>query len=146
MQVESREFARIISEARAIAEETNQPPSSTHLLLGLFAAYGVSLGISRPVHELGEAALADGLGDALRRVGSGREGFALSADAPRTIFHLDLQRRAVITSVPFDDAAELYATGTGVQLLALDRAGKNFSILPAEPLRPGVTAAAAPGD
>jgi ATP-dependent Clp protease ATP-binding subunit ClpC len=38
MQVESREFARIVSEARAIAEETNQPPSSTHLLLGLFAA------------------------------------------------------------------------------------------------------------
>ncbi|WP_420135138.1 YncE family protein [Rhodopseudomonas sp.] len=83
--------------------------------------------------------------DALLRAPNGREGFALSADAPRTIFHFDLQRRSVITSVPSPDAAELFATGTGVQLLALGRSGEGFYILPAEPLRLGVTLSAAAG-
>jgi ATP-dependent Clp protease ATP-binding subunit ClpC len=36
MQVESREFSRIVTEARTIAEESGQSPGSMHLLLGLF--------------------------------------------------------------------------------------------------------------
>jgi ATP-dependent Clp protease ATP-binding subunit ClpC len=34
---DSRELARVIAEARAIADEANQPPSTAHLLLALFA-------------------------------------------------------------------------------------------------------------
>jgi ATP-dependent Clp protease ATP-binding subunit ClpC len=36
MQTESREFSRVVAEARTIADETGQPLSSVHLLLGLF--------------------------------------------------------------------------------------------------------------
>jgi YVTN family beta-propeller protein len=47
--------------------------------------------------------------------------------------------------LPLPEAAVLYATGTGIQLLAIDQAGGTLSILPAEPLRPGVTLPTATG-
>ncbi len=96
------------------------------------AAYDA--GDGRPAQAIAGPRLAT-----LLRAPNGREGFALAADAPRDILHLDLQRRAVITTLPLAGAAELFATGTGVQLLALDHAGEGLSILPAEPLRGGVT-------
>lgn len=74
---------------------------------------------------------------ALLRAPSGREGFALTAETPRRVLQLDLRSRQVLASVAAPDHAALFATGTGIQLLAIDQHGGTLSILPAEPLRAG---------
>lgn len=75
----------------------------------------------------------------LLRAPNGREGFALSAEADRSVLHVDLRSSRVIKSQPVPQAAALVPTRTGSQLLALDPAAGALSILPAEPLAAGVT-------
>ncbi|MFT3937721.1 YncE family protein [Rhodopseudomonas sp.] len=53
------------------------------------------------------------------------------------MLHLDLRSRQVLTSVPTSDHPVLFATGTGIQLLAIDQHAGTLSILPSEPLQPG---------
>jgi YVTN family beta-propeller protein len=74
---------------------------------------------------------------ALLRAPNGREGFALTAETPRRVLHLDLRSRQVLASVPTSDHPVLFATGTGIQLLAIDQHAGTLSILPSEPLQPG---------
>jgi hypothetical protein len=76
---------------------------------------------------------------ALLRAPNGREAFALSADAQRTIVHVDLRSSRVIASQPLPQAAALFSTRTGIQLLAVDPSAGTLSILPAEPLAAGIS-------
>lgn len=82
---------------------------------------------------------------ALLRGPNGREGFALSSATPRTILHLDLKALKVLATVAVGEAATIVPTRTGIQVVALDPVGGTLSILPAEPLQPGVTLPSAAG-
>lgn len=81
----------------------------------------------------------------LLRGPNGREGFALSSTAPRKILHLDLNSPKTLATLELPQATALFPTRTGIQLLALDPNGGTLSILPAEPLQPGVSLASGAG-
>jgi YVTN family beta-propeller protein len=114
---------------------------------GLFVVASGVDGIS--VYDTANASSASAISGpslaTLLRAPNGREGFALSAATPRTILHVDLRSREILATLPQPEAAALYTTGTGIQLLAIDHAGGTLSILPAEPLRAGSTLPTATG-
>lgn len=131
--VGGRERSRIDG-PREIREAIFSGDSSALLVaaatVGGLSAYDIATG--QPVPPVEGPTL-----HALLRAPNGREGFALTAETPRRVLHLDLRSRQVLASVPASDHPVLFATGTGIQLLAIDQHAGTLSILPSEPLQPG---------